>query len=502
MVRYIFTQEECIQWLNNKNYNPRTERKIKKDGYIWKQLVTQCKKFNLSLVKKEIEKQPFQDITELYLLFLDVKDINKLRITCNNNKNIIDSKRLWVKLLKRDFNCVDKLTPRDTYFFKYVDYNIMLKRSFSIPIDFLKRKIKYLPWNGMLRYIILNRRNYKLFEKYDYKMLGGISLHCNRSLTSEMIDKYPKEWLWNKISQYIVLTKTFIEKYKNKLDWYYICWNQTFTEELIDKYKDNIKWCVLSRRGNLNEKIVFKYEKYWNWGELSQNSSALTINVLNKYKRELHWNHVWQYIELKDIHFNNKFLYNFIVWYTISRNETLTSDMIEKHKDKIDFKQLPMSKHTIKIIEKYKLYNEYNYLWYNFKSSIKVLKYLEKKDKNIINWNDLSKYIVLDLDMFKTFRDKWDISELCKNDTLSQEMIRLVEKELSEDNYDDLWWNSNSSLENQRKARSYRYNYIERECKDWLKNRKINPRTGRKIKKGGSVYKKFLSRCKHYKLIQ
>jgi len=42
--------------------------------------------------------------------------------------------------------------------------------------------------------------------------------------------------------------------------------------------------------------------------------------------------------------------------------------------------------------------------------------------------------------------------------------------------------------------------FSKKMCKKFLKKKNINPLTGRKIKRNGKIYKKFIKDCKFYKL--
>ena len=62
----LYTKEECNQWNNNKNKNPKTNRKIKVNGPTYKKIEKQCVKYHIkekednkdiSLEEKELRKK-------------------------------------------------------------------------------------------------------------------------------------------------------------------------------------------------------------------------------------------------------------------------------------------------------------------------------------------------------------------------------------------------------------------------------------------------------------
>ena len=50
------------------------------------------------------------------------------------------------------------------------------------------------------------------------------------------------------------------------------------------------------------------------------------------------------------------------------------------------------------------------------------------------------------------------------------------------------------------KKKKFKPEFTKKQCKEWLKNRNINPKSGRKISKNGSVYQKFKKCIKYYNL--
>jgi hypothetical protein len=117
-----YTKEECKEWMENKNRNPKTNRKIKTNGPTYKKIEKSCnnienikkksekknkKQNNIKNIKKKIKKKHLKKNKELFDLLEDVEQYikdKKLNKKIRFKPNNINSLSLLLNLLKRAKN--------------------------------------------------------------------------------------------------------------------------------------------------------------------------------------------------------------------------------------------------------------------------------------------------------------------------------------------------------------------------------------------------------------
>ena len=468
MVKYIFTKEEIEKWLNCRERNPRTDRKIKEGASIWKQLVKQSNKFTIDVVEKtakNVEKMnsvrtPGQELIENYLLFLDVEDIYRMRLVNKDYKNIIDGLIMWNQLLKRDFKIQDN-NPREKYFFEYFYRKVKNKEVVNLPLDFLTRNVKNLSWGKVLKYVNLTEENFNVIKKFQYKKKDWI--YKNPTLKMYMVNKYNKI-----IYKYQRLDDKFLKTYHCMISWFNFSQNKYLTYDIIKKYKKRINWNYIWEKVILSEKLISTYEKKVKWDNLSMNKS-LTQELVEKYQDKINLSVLQPEVKLdRDFILKsfNKFSDNYLI-----QNLELNDFILNKLQIKgVTFKEISTKKDL-------------------------DINFMQKYEKSL-DWDIIAEYHILNDEFLKKFLKNLKFEALIRNKDIRPE---LIDKKMT---YLDLRFLLNCidtiSLSNLDK---YKSTFFKRDCERWLQNRKSNPKTGRKIKEGSSVYKKLLEYSKHYKLI-
>lgn len=178
----------------------------------------------------------------------------------------------------------------------------------------------------------------ELLKEYDYISHQNWNSLCifNPNII-ELLGKYCYRDMCFKQLSHNPAAIDLLVKNKDKIDFKSLCSNKSFKiVELLQEYIDKHGECDI------------------NWKVLSSNPYA--IELLEKYKSHINW-------------------------YTFSNNSQITTELIYKNIDKINFKQLSLNegKHIVPILEKYidKL------CWNNLSENYNALDILEKNPKKV-----------------------------------------------------------------------------------------------------------------------
>lgn len=87
-----YTLEECKEWLENKEINPKTNKTISENGSIYKKLYKKCIECHL-IEDDNIKNYSVPEMKRLSELWYKNKDINPI-----NNKKIKSSSKIYKKL--------------------------------------------------------------------------------------------------------------------------------------------------------------------------------------------------------------------------------------------------------------------------------------------------------------------------------------------------------------------------------------------------------------------
>lgn len=132
----------------------------------------------------------------------------------------------------------------------------------------------------------------------------------NPNITPKFIEDYSSEINWSKIKWNLNMTKEFINKYANKFNWNHFVVDTNIPHKYYVDHINEIKRDNFQYIENLPLKYVFtnhesisnqdidlnfidKNIKYIDWYLLSKNTS-LSIDVITKYKKKLNWSTIWR----------------------------------------------------------------------------------------------------------------------------------------------------------------------------------------------------------------
>lgn len=249
-------------------------------------------------------------------------------------------------------------------------------------------------------------------------------LNCNFKWTTELIEKYSKNWRfnWSSISA------------NTSIDW---------TEELIDKYMSNWDWVKLFRNEsiNWNDFLIEKYKTKWiNYlGILGTRKVIETIiekniSIINFGKLSESENFVWK------SEFIEKYKFE-LDWVLLSSNESLelSADIILIFENYWDYNNLSKNKKVMwsdELLDKYCEKWNWSLLCYN--SGLSWTEDLIEKYNGKVNWLILSKNynnVPWSFVLVEKYKNNWDWMLISANTVLPWS-IEIIEKYESK-----LYWN-------------------------------------------------------------
>lgn len=114
-----------------------------------------------------------------------------------------------------------------------------------------------------------------------------------------------------------------------------------------------------------------------------------------------------------------EYVINEIAWHEVLDNFMWTEELLEKYKDKVDWKEISSNSHinwTSSMLEKFKSlidWDEFSYLHAdNLYTKENLALY-----QDFWNWSHLS-YVISDIELIDIFIDKWDWKEIIYNYSL------------------------------------------------------------------------------------
>ena len=306
-------------------------------------------------------------------------------------------------------------------------------------------KNEYLPWTEEL----LDR----YFDKWDWKSISG---NYRIPWTKEIIEKYFDILDWEIISndlarkENIKWTNEIIEKLCiNSKNWGNISRNKSlpWTEELLDKYFDKWEWAGISGNRGLpwTEELLDKYFDKWNWKAISGNYGIpWTKDLIQKFNKKLDFEELsrrenvpWD-IDILEA-YKNKWKWE---WILTQNNFPWTKVLIEKYYDKINWigsflesKDNNISYVIPKIAKSKKIILDIKMLLY-FKDKWKLNPIDEYGQKYYGEWNTVSLYYKLNLDLVENYFELLDPDFLIENDSIiSFRLIEIIEAKLDRDKF-------------------------------------------------------------------
>ena len=171
-----------------------------------------------------------------------------------------------------------------------------------------------------------------------------------------LIQKEPDNVNWTKLCKNLYMSEEFFEKYIDQLDWKSISTNINMSMAFFDKYFDKLDKTVLWTNKNLTVDFVECHIKKVDWFYLSE-CSMFSSNFFRKHKNKINIiaylnnpNLDMKLVEELDIDWQKTFIGSYVdLSYSdrvigienmesvaLSCNKTMTMDIYNKYKDKID----------------------------------------------------------------------------------------------------------------------------------------------------------------------
>jgi len=105
-------------------------------------------------------------------------------------------------------------------------------------------------------------------------------------LSEEFIEKFSHRIGWVVISGWFSLSEEFIEKHKDKIHWRYLSNADKLSEEFIDEHKDRVSWSTLARCSNFSETFIMKHlNRFGVEAVLKYQSRNLSEKLITRLKR-------------------------------------------------------------------------------------------------------------------------------------------------------------------------------------------------------------------------
>lgn len=161
--------------------------------------------------------------------------------------------------------------------------------------------------------------NLQLVHNLPHKPWTKEEVSFNRTITAELIEKYPDAFDWKSLLTNPALpVSSLIKRIEDGRfiteDWDKICANPVFTPKLIRRYNEEVNRFYLSPNESLTPRLIIKYDKDWNWSVMSENK-ALTAELIYKYRYSLNWTYV-------------------------SRNPSLTPELVRRFDERLEWSYL------------------------------------------------------------------------------------------------------------------------------------------------------------------
>jgi hypothetical protein len=312
--------------------------------------------------------------------------------------NMTYSKSVWTMSSLRKY--ADKINWHvlSRYGFDPWNFEILEEFQNNILWSYLSYNIK-IPWTIEMLEKYKNKIVWQNFSVNKY-LSKGYEYDCRtileyfngkRKINSKFINDHLNNIYWGhlSLSSDVEWTPEFIDRYKDELDWKELSANETvpWTSELIERYKDKWYWYYLSGVKSMpwSPELIERYEVYWKWPNLSDNKSIpWTPEMILKYKHRLAFDILIQNkkipwiitIKIKRAVLVAEFRIGAVfINYEISKNITVenaiyklipwTPELIERYKDKWNWRYLSDSKTmpwSVELIERYKNYWDWSCL--------------------------------------------------------------------------------------------------------------------------------------------
>lgn len=302
-----------------------------------------------------------------------------------------------------------------------------------------------------------NLLNSFINERWDWAAISGSNNLCISN--KFLIENQDKEWDWGILSKCKCLTidKELLEKTKQRAwNWVELSSNSSLNlslSELLSLDIANWDWAALSGRNNIqfdNDSILSTLDKSyatWDWDALSTRTD-LQYNedfILKTWQKPMDWISVSRMSSfIPSVNVLSKLSTFNLDWDAISKNSSLSMDVLYPYKDKLNWKYISQSevfqKQGIEFFRKYRAYLDWSIIskateftlslenlsefkdvidWkiINQRNDFKYTNILLDKFADYINWSSASNANTIDfsVDFVKKHLDRWDWPVLFKN---------------------------------------------------------------------------------------
>jgi len=406
--------------------------------------------------------------------------------------------QLQVDLISRFYPFSKKEILKYKSVLNFDRYHLMNNEFVEWDINLIDGLVDKVDWTAIwkLKNISLD---FEFFNKYDAKIeYSSIQLSTNIKWTENLLAIYGDKFDWTKwlITKEPLSTIDNLRRFKDKLDWSSVSQriNIEFNENVIEEFAEKWDWKKLSSnkilpisvefiQKHINQldfdalsqnpksiELIYKYptSKKWNWEKIILNP-AIKYNkesfdfIFSHYKRQYEakkfTNPIMKKRALpsflsrvfmrpfndKTFFLNEEFI-KYLPWDNLCTfcNTKLPLSFIEKHKDKLNFKESKFIRNqrdilTTEFIEaNSELFNSYHYSFYYLPITIDLLGKYDGK----FNWRNLSscekldwtwEYIDLNFDKLNLFRlgeNKGVYEILIQNKLLKPEILEFLDNEL------------------------------------------------------------------------
>lgn len=365
------------------------------------------------------------------------------------------------ELVQWDMELIDILDEKidwsAIYKLKNIDLDISFLKNYKEKINFTSIHLsKNILWSDELLS--------EFGDRFDWSKLP---ITKDPLSTIENLRRYKDKLNWSLVSQRINIqfNEAILEEFSDKWDWEKLSANKNLplSVEFLQKHLDKLDFDAISQNPNCIE-LIYRYptSERWNWDKVIRNPAIAYDKesfdfVFSNYKRQYETkeftNPILKKMALPSFLFCvltfqqndiNYFLKDdFVVYFPWDKfckycNTKLSLDFIEKHKDRLNFKESEFIRMQRDIIStefieaNADLFHPEHYSFYNLPLTIELL----NKFNGNINWNNLSRCEKLDWtwEYVDTNFDKFNLYGLAENKGIFEKLIKekLSEKEILE----------------------------------------------------------------------
>lgn len=312
---------------------------------------------------------------------MDQKQLLKEFIKLLNNNN--DENKLIInKLMKENY--------------QNEDYWKFISESMHLEDDFIKANYDDINIEYLIKYQVLSENLLLWIDKFHYNSNYNNLLIKHQILPEILLKKY--------------IDNTPVDK----LDFYNLALNQNLSDDIIDKYEKHLDWDIISQEQLLKIQTIIKYHDKINWLLLPLNIKTQYLfndSFVLIFQKENIWDNIgWMDKVTIECLWNFKKLITNKGWISIIEHKQLSNDNIE------DFINNIMPHLNINEIE----------CWDTISINQKLSEEFIEKYQDKLNWDSISLFQDLSWNFLQTFCKKIVLKKFSNNDCLNDKLIKLI----------------------------------------------------------------------------